>query len=132
VAHLLDRSGESMLVTRTYQFHLGTMLHRQCPRCGRGAIFGSTWLMNEYCPLCGLQFGRGEPGYFTGAMYFSYALAIALVALLTLVEYLLFPHWSLLRLVLLATLICVPLIPWIWQYSRVIWIHFDQYFDPSV
>jgi hypothetical protein len=32
----------------------------------------------------------------------------------------------------MATLICVPLIPWIWQYSRVIWIHFDQYFDPSL
>jgi hypothetical protein len=87
--------------------------------------------MNEHCPVCGLHFGRGEPGYFTGAMYFSYGLAIPLIALLTLIEYLLLPHWSLLRLVLLATLICVPLIPWIWQYSRVIWIHFDQYFDPS-
>ena len=66
-----------------------------------------------------------------GRDYVSYALAIPLIALLTLIEYLLLPHWTLLRLVLLATLICVPLIPWIWQYSRVIWIHFDQYFDPS-
>jgi hypothetical protein len=23
------------------------------------------------------------------------------------------------------------LIPWIWQYSRVIWIHFDRWCDPE-
>lgn len=64
-------------------------------------------------------------------MYVSYALAMPLIALLTLLEYLIVPHWSLLRLVLVATAICAPLIPWIWQYSRVIWIHFDQRIDPS-
>jgi hypothetical protein len=87
--------------------------------------------MYERCPSCGLRFGRDEPGYFTGAMYFSYALAIPLIAVLTLVVYLLLPGWTLFRLVLLATALCVPLIPWIWQYSRVAWIHFDQYFDPE-
>ena len=61
----------------------------------------------------------------------SYALAIPLIALLTFFEHLVLPHWSLLRLVLLAWALCVPLIPWVWQYSRVVWIHFDQYFDPS-
>ena len=108
------------------------MLRRRCPRCGAGRIFNATWSMNEYCPQCGLQFGRGEPGYFTGAMYFSYALAIPLIALITLIAYLFLPQWTVLQLVGMATLICVPLIPWIWQYSRVIWIHFDQYFDPSL
>ncbi len=87
--------------------------------------------MDERCPVCDLQFGRGEPGYFTGAMYFSYGLAIPLIALLTLIEWLLLPRWTLFQLVLLATGICVPLIPWIWQYSRVLWIHFDRYFDPE-
>ena len=87
--------------------------------------------MNERCTDCRLQFGRGEPGYFTGAMYVSYALAVPLIALLTLIAYLIWPYWSLFRLVLLATAVCVPLIPWIWQYSRVIWIHFDQWIDPA-
>jgi hypothetical protein len=86
--------------------------------------------MNEHCPICGLEFGRGDPGYFTGAMYVSYALSIPLIALLTLVEYFLLPGWSLFRLVLLASLLCLPLIPAIWQYSRVIWIHFDRWLDP--
>jgi uncharacterized protein (DUF983 family) len=107
------------------------MLRRRCPRCGQGPIYHSLWVMNEFCPACRLQFGRGEPGYFTGAMYVSYALGIPLIALLTLVAYLLLPGWTLFRLVLLATLIGVPMIPWLWQYSRVIWIHFDQWIDPS-
>ncbi len=86
--------------------------------------------MNEYCPVCGLQYGRGQPGYFTGAMYVSYGMSIPLIALLTLIEYFIFPTWALWQLVLLAWGLCVPLIPWVWQYSRVIWIHFDQAIDP--
>jgi uncharacterized protein (DUF983 family) len=111
---------------------LATILGRRCPRCGEGRIFRSPFAMVEKCPVCGLEYERGSPGYFTGAMYVSYALAIPLISLLTLVEYLLLPRWTLFRLVLLATAICVPLIPWIWQYSRVIWIHFDQWMDPEL
>src|SRR4051812_42049322 len=102
-----------MNITTTFRLSPGTMLRRRCPECGRGPIFGSAWSMHERCPVCGLRFGRGEPGYFTGAMYFSYALAIPITALLTLLEYLIWPQWSLLRLVLLAWAICIPLIPWI-------------------
>ena len=50
-------------------------------------------------PDCGLDFDRGEPGYFTGAMYVSYALVIPVIALLTLIEHLIVPSWSLFRLV---------------------------------
>jgi hypothetical protein len=87
--------------------------------------------MHDHCPGCGLDLDRGQPGYFTGAMYVSYALAVPLIALLTLVEHLMIPSWSLLRLVLLAWALCIPLIPWVWQFSRVIWIHFDQWVDPG-
>ena len=89
------------------------------------------WVMHDDCPVCKLDFDRGDPGHFTGAMYVSYGLAIPLIALLTLIEHLILPSWSLFRLVVLASLICVPLIPWVWQYSRVIWIYFDRYFDPE-
>jgi Protein of unknown function (DUF983) len=89
------------------------------------------WKMNENCPVCSLDFDRGDPGYFTGAMYVSYAIAIPLLAVFTLVEYLLLPKWSLFGLVMLASILCTPLIPWIWHYSRVMWIYFDRYFDPE-
>jgi uncharacterized protein (DUF983 family) len=110
---------------------LAGIVKRVCPRCRRGPIFAALWVMHDDCPVCGLDFDRGDPGHFTGAMYVSYALAIPLIALLTLIEHLVIPGWSLFRLVLLAAILCLPLIPWLWQYSRVIWIYFDRYFDPE-
>jgi uncharacterized protein (DUF983 family) len=110
---------------------LGGILAKRCARCRRGAIFRSTWVMNDDCPECGLDFDRGDPGYFTGAMYVSYALAIPVIALLTLIGYLIVAGWSLFRLVAMATVVALPFVPWLWQYSRVIWIYFDQYFDPE-
>jgi uncharacterized protein (DUF983 family) len=115
----------------SHYLRLSTILKRRCPRCGEGAIFNGLFSMLEKCPVCGLEYERRSAGYFTGAMYVSYALAIPLISALTLVEYLFLPHWTLFRLVLLATAISVPLIPWVWQYSRVIWIHFDQWMDPE-
>lgn len=110
---------------------LASIAARVCPRCRRGRIFRSLWAMHDDCPRCGLDFDRGDPGHFTGAMYVSYALAIPLIALITLFEHLIIPDWSLFRLVLLASALCIPLIPWLWQYSRVIWIYIDRFFDPD-
>lgn len=112
-----------------YRLHLGVILRRGCPRCGH-PLFRGPLTMHEVCPGCGLDFDRGQPGYFTGAMYVSYALAVPLIALLTLIEHLLIPSWSLFRLVLWAWAISVLFAPWIWQYSRTVWIHFDQWVDP--
>ena len=111
------------------------IFHQLCPRCRTGKIYGTAFFhlparMHERCDSCGLKFER-EEGYFLGAMYVSYALAIPLIALLTLIEHLILPKWSLFRLVVLASLICLPSTPVIWQYSRVIWIYFDRYFDPE-
>ncbi len=110
---------------------LAGIIKKRCPRCRRAPIFRSTWVMHPDCLACGLDFDRGEPGYFTGAMYVSYGLVIPVIALLTLVEHLILPGWSLFRLVVLATLVCLPSTPLIWQYSRVIWIYFDRFFDPE-
>lgn len=55
----------------------------KCPKCHQGNIFeqkGNIFLfripkMNERCSECNYRFDK-EPGYFFGAMYLSYALAI--------------------------------------------------------
>jgi uncharacterized protein (DUF983 family) len=113
-----------------YRLQPWVILKRGCPRCGH-TIFGGPLSMFDECPGCGLDLDRGQPGYFTGAMYVSYALGIPLIALITLIEYLFFRRWSIFRLVLLAWVLTLPLFPWIWQYSRVIWIHFDRWIDPE-
>ena len=78
--------------TARHSSSLAGILKRVCPRCRQGPVFDSPWVMNEDCPRCGLDFDRGEPGYFTGAMYVSYALAIPSIALLTLIEHLIVPE----------------------------------------
>ena len=105
------------------------MLRGLCPECGAGPIFASTWRMNPTCPVCGTKFERG-PGYFTGAMYFSYALGIPIIALGTLVVWLI-ARWPLHWAVLVVWAAFLPLVPFVFRLSRVMFIHFDRYFDPD-
>lgn len=109
---------------------LGAILACRCPRCRAGRVFASTWRTNERCPRCGLLFQR-DTGYFTGAMYFSYGMGIPLIALFTLAVYLVRPGWRLWQDVLAAWVLFLPLVPLVFRYSRVLWIHLDQFFDPA-
>ena len=110
------------------------ILNQRCPRCLEGAIFPlPLWRapLKTYdrCGVCGLKFER-EPGYFLGAMYFSYVLsippALALVLLI----------WKLTNApfdlaVLYAFVAYLPFVPAVSRWSRVLWLHLDQRFDPQ-
>ncbi len=101
-----------------------------CPRCRSGRIFTGSFRMNEPCPVCQLSFGR-EHGYFTGAMYVSYALAVPILGIIILVLwYGFFPNWPFHWVLPLAVALLLPLVPAIFRYSRIIWIHLDRYIDP--
>src|SRR5437870_2032094 len=63
------------------------ILHQMCPRCRSARIFPSSIFtgfprMRERCPVCSLKFER-EEGYFLGAMYISYSLALLTVVVLS-------------------------------------------------
>ena len=107
--------------------HLMTILREVCPRCRRGKIFHGFLVMNQICPTCGLQFER-EQGYFVGAMYFSYALAIVLV--LPVVIAMLMLGLSAALIYVTAGLTLLALAPWLFRYSRVLWLYLDQVIDP--
>jgi len=109
---------------------LAAILRQRCPQCREGRIFRGSITMNSQCPVCGLVFER-EEGYFLGAMYISYSLSVAFLGLGTLVGSLLFPQWDLSLLCLLATLVYLPLVPLVFRYSRVMWIHFDRWAWPQ-
>jgi uncharacterized protein (DUF983 family) len=109
---------------------LAAALGGYCPRCRRGKVFRSTWRMNDACPVCGLVFER-EHGYFTGAMYLSYGLGIPIIGLLTLLAWLLRRDWPIWALVLAAWVAFLPLVPWVFRMSRVLWIHLDRLLDPE-
>ena len=101
-----------------------------CPRCREGRVFRGRLAMNETCPVCGLRFER-EPGYFTGAMYFSYALSIPVLGVLILIGYLLFPNLRIEITILLATVAYLPFVPMVFRYSRVLWIYFERWANPN-
>jgi len=85
--------------------------------------------MCEQCPNCGLKFER-EPGYFLGAMYISYGLALITIVGFGLLLWV-FTGWPLLKITLWAILLFLPLAPTITLFSRVLWIYLDQAIDPE-
>ncbi|MFV2068641.1 MAG: DUF983 domain-containing protein [Pirellulales bacterium] len=103
-------------------------LRLRCPRCHRGKVFCSLWKTEDRCRVCGLPFSRG-PGFFVGAMYFSYGLGIllALPTAIVLVLRQLAPAWIGL-IVAMQLAICSPLLV---RYSKIVWLYFDEWFDPQ-
>jgi uncharacterized protein (DUF983 family) len=110
------------------------IIRQVCPRCREGAIFRAPlWrgylAMHERCPVCGLKFER-EPGYFLGALYFSYLLSIlpGLAIVLFLWRW---TGWQFDHVMLGAFLCYLPLVPAVTRWSRIIFIYVDQHFDPE-
>src|SRR5579864_9761989 len=111
-----------------------SIFRQLCPRCRSARIFRSTlyWgfpKMNDRCPVCGLRFNR-EPGYFLGAMYISYGLALAVIVALGIAAWAL-THWHVDRIALVAILLFLPFVPSLTLLSRVLWIYLDQKVDPE-
>ena len=113
---------------------LSSILRQLCPRCRSGKIFPSSIYcglprINDRCPHCGLDFNR-EAGYFLGAMYISYALALAVIcgfgAVLWVVT-----RWRVDKVALWAVVGFLPLAPMLTFLSRVLWIYLDQGVDPE-
>ena len=107
---------------------------QRCPRCREGPLFRlPLWrgylAMYERCPVCKLKFER-EPGYFLGALYFSYALSIppglAIVLLIWRIT-----RWPFDWVMLASFIAYLPLVPPITRWSRVLWLYLDWRFDPE-
>lgn len=104
--------------------HVLAILRLRCPRCLGGRVFGGLVRMNERCPVCGVHFHK-EPGYFLGAMYASYFLGVGLLTTFYLITRVLFPEWPSVLSAAAAVVPYLPLIPLVFRYSRVIWMHID-------
>ena len=85
--------------------------------------------MHERCAGCGLHFNR-EPGYFLGAMYISYGLALGVIVAMGAILWAL-TEWSLVKIGICSVLLFLPLAPMLTYLSRVLWIYLDQTLDPE-
>jgi uncharacterized protein (DUF983 family) len=104
---------------------LGAVFRQRCPQCRRGPIFATLTAVHPRCPACGFSYER-EPGYFVGAMYFSYGLAVLILVPLYFLLHWLLPDWDNLLIASLSLLAYLPLTLGIYRYSRVLWMYFDQ------
>ena len=101
-----------------------------CPKCTTGKIFESSGSifrlrapkMNERCPVCNHKFEK-EPGYFVGAMYVSYALAVLEMIILFLGVFLFLDYFWIFT-VLISSLVLLSFFNF--RYSRIIWIWIFQ------
>ena len=110
------------------------ILHQRCPRCRAGAIFlgpirRGVLAMHQNCPVCGLKYER-EAGYFLGALYVSYALAIPPYLVVAGLLWL-WAGWRYEMALLAAVLAYLPFVPFVMRFSRVVWMYVDQHFDPE-
>ncbi|WP_452230809.1 MULTISPECIES: DUF983 domain-containing protein [unclassified Lacinutrix] len=104
-------------------------LNCKCPNCKKGNIFnnrGSLLLfkipkMSARCSECDFKFER-EPGFFFGAMFVSYALAVAQM-IASLIVFWSFIDLSPIRVFLIITLIAFLLGAVNYRISRSIWIY---------
>jgi hypothetical protein len=86
--------------------------------------------MSLRCSVCGLKFQR-EEGYFLGAMYISFGLALVIIALIAVLLWAV-TGWWITKAVIWAVVIFLPLAPGISLFARVLWIYMDQAFDPDL
>ena len=85
--------------------------------------------MHDRCPVCGLHFNR-EPGYFLGAMYISYGLALGVIVAIGAILWVV-SDWNLVKITIWAVVLFLPLAPMLTFLSRVLWIYLDQKLDPE-
>ena len=108
---------------------LVAVLRLRCPRCLEGRVWGRFLSMNTACSACGLVFER-EPGYFTGAMVVSYALAIPILGAIV-IGLMTLGGLDAVPALVIGDLAYLALVPFIFRYSRIVWLHFDWGVDPD-
>jgi uncharacterized protein (DUF983 family) len=104
------------------------IVKRKCPRCREGEIFKHSPLnylefykMNDNCPNCGQTF-HPEPGFYFGAMYVSYAFSVALVMGICLFL-LAIDSFTLVMGAILISVSIILFLPFIFQYSRILYLY---------
>ncbi|MCG8311287.1 MAG: DUF983 domain-containing protein [Cytophagales bacterium] len=105
------------------------ILQTKCPKCREENMFkfntlnlGKMLKMHRTCPKCGQDL-MPEPGFYFGAMYFSYAINVALMVTFGVAYEVLFDPENI--LITLGSVLIPPLLlaPWNFRISRAIMLY---------
>jgi len=90
---------------------------------------GKMIVMKQKCDICGLDYSH-EPGFYLGAMYVSYVLAVALALVTGLLMYYLFQ--ASFNLILIGISCMIVLTSTVnFRLARLIWINIWIKYDPK-
>jgi len=105
---------------------LRAIARQRCPQCLQGQVFSGVLKMKERCTICGHRFLR-EEGYFQGAMYLSYGLGLVTLGILATGTLAVLPSHSPGWALAISVPIYLPLVPVLFRYSRILWMHLFYY-----
>lgn len=103
----------------------------RCPHCHEGDFFISknpydlskAGEIHEHCHVCKRKLSI-EPGFYYGAMYVAYALAVATYVSVYVATSVLYPQASTLTIILLIVGSLIVTGPWLFALSKIIWGNF--------
>ncbi len=100
----------------------------RCPQCRTGSIFKGGLFsknfknVNTNCSHCNVKFEQ-EPGFFWGAMYFSYGLIVGLLIVLSVLMFTFLEDPSVILMSSIIIGFTVPLTPLLMRISRLLLIY---------
>ena len=106
-----------------------SFVEARCPQCQEGRIFKHSVFnilkfkqANEHCPHCGVKF-ESEPGFFWGAMYFSYALNVGLAICAGIIFFNIYEDPPLTPMALTVLGVSVVLSPFVFRLARLLMMY---------
>ena len=109
---------------------LYSIINIKCPQCHEGAFlerkvydFSACTKVRKACPCCQLNY-HVEPSFYYGSMYVAYALGVAIMVAVIVLNLLLFTTFSFVRtfsMVVGAVILTAPLMN---ALAKIIWANF--------
>lgn len=116
---------------------LYSILTGTCPKCHSERMYQNnnpfvitqTMDMHEHCRSCGFKY-KIEPNFFFGAMYVSYALAVAFGVAVFIISFF-FLKMGIMNSFLAIFVVLILIMPWIARLARNIYINMFVKYDPE-
>ena len=116
---------------------LKSILFIRCPRCHEGAFiqrkvydFSHLTSVRKNCPTCALNY-HIEPSFYFGSMFVAYALGVAVMVAVIVMNHLLTETFSFLKAFWSIFVVLILLAPYLNALSKIVWANFFFHYDPD-
>lgn len=116
---------------------LYSVVHLKCPVCHEGEFFQAhpynlnrVGDLHERCPVCGVKFEK-EVGFFTGALYVSYAIGVAVSVSTWVAILVLIPQMGIISQIVSIAFVMLFGAPLFYALSKIVWVNLFFHYDPT-